>query len=182
MDKDQATKDLEYLRGLSYTLNINSVANPILTNPDFFIGSGASKPEQHHYGDYGLIVHTAEVVRLSQENGAKFGIDKSDMFLAALFHDVGKMYDYAKVDGVWGATPHKRNIHHISKSAILFNQCAWRLSEDKRDEITHAILAHHGLREYGSPVAPNSRLAWMLHLCDNMSARMFDVGKWDFLK
>jgi 23S rRNA maturation-related 3'-5' exoribonuclease YhaM len=45
--------------------------------------------------------------------------------------------------------------------------------------ITHNILSHHGMREWGSPVAPATKEAWILHLCDNMSARLDDCNKHD---
>ena len=47
---------------------------------------------------------------------------------------------------------------------------------DEHDEVLHAILSHHGRREYGSPVSPSTRIAWLLHLCDSISARMFDCN------
>ena len=34
------------------------------------------------------------------------------------------------------------------------------------------ILSHHGKNEYGSPVLPQIREAEMLHMIDNMDARM----------
>jgi 23S rRNA maturation-related 3'-5' exoribonuclease YhaM len=53
------------------------------------------------------------------------------------------------------------------------------LFKDIEDEVLHAILAHHGFQEFGSPVQPNSKVAWLLHLCDSISARMDDVDKMD---
>jgi len=45
---------------------------------------------------------------------------------------------------------------------------------EMHDEVLHAILAHHNLREWGSPISPATRTAWLLHLCDSISARMDD--------
>lgn len=91
----------------------------------------------------------------------------------------------------WINSPHKTLIHHISRSVMMFNEAAnlldnvvvndleeplnytW-LTDDVKNEIIHAILAHHGAKEYGSPVLPQTRLAWLLHLCDGISARMDD--------
>jgi hypothetical protein len=77
-------------------------------------------------------------------------------------------------------------IHHISRSAITWSH-VWRDFEmttpgipvNYHDPVLHAILAHHGSRQYGSPVAPKSQVAWMLHLCDSVSARMDDWNKMD---
>ncbi|NJO65739.1 MAG: HD domain-containing protein [Richelia sp. RM2_1_2] len=133
------------------------------------------------------------------------------MFLAALFHDVGKLWDYTPYkkyhngyeeaffslqeilncfnrkepnymwELCWKGNPHKRLIHHISRSALCFQEAAlkYNLSSEITDNILHAILSHHGLKEWGSPVAPKTRLAWLLHLCDGLSARMNDCNRVD---
>jgi 3'-5' exoribonuclease len=113
-----------------------------------------------------------------------------EIFLAGLFHDVGKLWDYGicgkdfRGDNVWIKTKHARNIHHISRSALVWSKAVdtTQLYMDEHDEILHAILSHHGQREWGSPVAPNSKLAWLLHLCDGISARMDDCEKIDLVK
>lgn len=168
------------------------MAEKVLSYPSFAECSGSAKPEQHHYGTGGLQYHTYEVVGLCMLNARYFGDGPPiALFLAALFHDVGKTHDYRLVDGpagylrtkVWEAALHKRNIHHISRSAIIWSKAVAEtgLFKDIEDEVLHAILAHHGLREFGSPVAPNSKIAWLLHLCDSISARMDDVGRWDVI-
>ena len=47
------------------------------------------------------------------------------------------------------------------------------------DEVLHCILSHHGQRAWGSPVAPKSIEAWILHLCDGLSARADDYKTLD---
>jgi 23S rRNA maturation-related 3'-5' exoribonuclease YhaM len=46
--------------------------------------------------------------------------------------------------------------------------------KDMHDNVLHAIIAHHAWREWGSPCTPDTRLAWLLHLCDSLSARLND--------
>jgi 3'-5' exoribonuclease len=161
----------------------------VLDNPHFSEWSGSAYSYHHHYGDGGLARHTYEVVRLCLLNRdalSKMEMNKEELFLAALYHDIGKLFDYEKVNGVWQGTLHKRMIHHISRSAITWSH-SWRDFENKtktistnyHDSVLHAILAHHGSRQYGSPVAPKSQVAWMLHLCDGISARMDDWNKSD---
>ena len=156
----------------------------------FYTCSGSSKKEQHHYGYGGLRQHTWEVIRLCQQN-ADFSIStgkpvsKEVLFLASLFHDVGKIWDYLLGENEeWVGTVHKRTIHHISRSAIEWNLIATKhnLPQNFIDSVTHCILSHHGQREWGSPVAPKSREAWILHLCDELSARINDCDKFDRIK
>lgn len=184
---------LQWLKNYSEIYEVQNLANFVLLDPRFPIWSGSSKPFQHHYGKHGLIIHTAEVANLCDKNNVLTGnsINSRQLFLAALFHDSGKMWDYEPNDEQteWQGTAHKRHIHHISRSGLNWqkavdsfqNKPEW-LTQEFVDEVLHAILAHHGQREWGSPVAPNTKLAWMLHLCDGISARLNDCDKWDQLK
>lgn len=177
-----------------YTIDpaILPLVNVILNNPDFFKWSGGAIPQHHHYGDGGLGRHTYEVIKLCLECRVSLNLaslNKEELFLAALYHDVGKLFDYEKVNGVWQGNEHKRLIHHISRSAITWSH-AWRdyvattasIPVNYHDSVLHAILAHHGQRSWGSPIAPKSQVAWMLHLCDGISARMDDWDRMDVVK
>lgn len=191
---DSPEHAFEYLDSCAIGFYCRPICSIVLDDPRFKIWSGSSKAFQHHYGNHGLLIHTAEVVSLCLENNGLYNknkIDEKKLFLAALFHDSGKMWDYSPNEGdpdtiaesPWIGTNHKRLIHHISRSNMVWCETAitHQLDQELKDDITHAILAHHGLREWGSPVAPKTRLAWMLHLCDGISARMNDADKWDHI-
>ncbi len=38
--------------------------------------------------------------------------------------------------------------------------------------LRHIIVSHHGMREKGSPVVPQTREAIIVHYCDDMTARI----------
>jgi len=186
------------LKAIALPMGLTTIANVVLDDARFPVWSGSSKPHQHHYGKGGLAQHTFEVVDLCLKNNAFFntcaeGVQNKavpfhQLFLAALFHDAGKMWDYEPTNAdqtEWQGSSHKRHIHHISRSGIVWSK-AWDAhpmttvnSDEWHDAVLHAILAHHQLREWGSPVSPNTRLAWLLHLCDGISARMDDGERWD---
>lgn len=163
------------------------VISSIIENEKFSTWSGSSKPNLHHYGKGGLLKHTTEVVELCLLNndflhGLKKGTDDKELFLAAFFHDVGKLWDYEPTNlemTEWQGTVHKRRIHHISRSALIWNFISYNLALDVElsDNVLHAILAHHGQRSWGSPVAPATTTAWVLHLCDGISARSEDCER-----
>ncbi len=171
---------IEKLLSMSRSFGVEDAAKVVLNEPRFALWSGSGKPGQHHYRDGGLAEHTNEVIDLCLLNNNYFSdskrVPENQLFLAALFHDCGKMWDYVKEEQhevmVWTGSPHKRNIHHISRSAIVWHETATKFQLPYIDDVLHAILAHHGQREWGSPVLPNTRLAWLLHLCDNLSAQM----------
>jgi len=76
--------------------------------------------------------------------------------------------------------PHDRLIHHINRSALMWSHDAIKFPEvysNFHDAVLHCILSHHGRREWGSSVAPNSREAWLVHIADMMSARMDGYDK-----
>lgn len=176
---------LNKLYQLSSDLNLDFITLPILSSEKFRFWSGSSKREQHHYGKGGLLQHTGEVVELCLLNAEymknRYPINEEELFLAALYHDYGKIWDYSPIDfefKEWKSNDHKYKIHHISRSAMEFSDIARKLSypADSRDRILHSILSHHQLREWGSPVLPATIEAWLLHQCDSISARLNDCG------
>ncbi len=76
----------------------------------------------------------------------------------------------------WGPADHKFKIHHITRSALFFSECAkkYNLDADVTDRVIHNILSHHQRKEWGSPVEPKTKIAWILHLADSVSARLYD--------
>lgn len=194
--------DIELIEQIADGLQVLPMAKRVTTIPNFAIWSGSHSPHGHHYGKGGLAKHTREVIQLCLVNAGycNADINKVNLFLAALYHDVGKLWDYEPTreslpygnssnERAWGKNPneykdwkktsHKNKIHHITRSIIVWQEDAkiYGVDEESKDEITHAILAHHGHKEWGSPVEPQTRLACMLHCCDLLSARMDDINK-----
>jgi 3'-5' exoribonuclease len=185
------------LRNVAADLGVTNIASVVLDDPRFSTWSVSSQPYQHHYGTGMLAQHTWEVVSLCLANRRTLSIlrlglkdaaplpTERAVFLAGLYHDIGKVEDYTEVaPGNWAGTPHKRLIHHISRSGIIWARAVDRFPayRDIEDEVLHDILAHHGTRAWGSPVAPKTRLAWLLHLSDCLSARYNDADTLDVVK
>lgn len=200
---------VEQLLKISEQFSIDSQAASleVLANPKFALWSGSAHSKVHHYGKGKLAQHTLEVVELCLQSNDYFiklgkGVNKEELFLAALFHDIGKLDDYdyyrkgeiVKVDAnqfttvqedyvYWKSTEHKKKIYHISKSGIVWSKTFDKylkgvVPSEMHDNVLHAILSHHGRLEWKSPVTPQDRMGWLLHLSDNMSARMDDCLKW----
>lgn len=210
MNLNKENGDLAHssLLKLSVKLDVESLARRVLDTEKFRICSGSGIPGQHHYGNYGLIIHTWEVAQCCLTNSSLLSrdVNQQELFLAALFHDYGKIYDYSvgtspspdvnqfeaydlmqsEIGDIWKKTKHNRRVHHISRSAIFWEQscdvCEVAGDSDLRSNVLHAILSHHGQRDWGSPVAPDTQVAWLLHLCDGLSARLADCDTWDRIK
>lgn len=180
-----AEKSAHYI--VKYSNKFNAVTRlliaKIVFDDKFLNWSGSGKPHQHHYGSGGLVVHTAEVIKLCMtiNKTTHSKVDEQLLFLSALYHDVGKIWDYKQTDkqlDEWCGTDHKEKIYHISRSNMIWYEHAKevKLKTEDIDSVSHAILAHHCLPEWRSPVKPSTPMAWILHLCDNMSARLCDNG------
>ena len=175
----------------TYGREAEQLASKVLYRENFDIWTASAHANIHHYGHGGLLKHTHEVVMLCKQNNEFFhtigkGVDPRLLFLAALFHDVGKLTDYEIVLNPVGfrSTTDKFKVYHVTRSAIEWTKAvAWlreiphTFTQEDEDQVLHAILAHHGRLEWKSPVTPKDRTAWLLHLCDAMSARIDDVVK-----
>jgi 3'-5' exoribonuclease len=178
---------------MAVKMNVMPVYDELLYRyPDFLDWSGSHNKLLHHYGRGGLARHTWEIVDVGMHIIPQLNlcgkVDPREYYLAALFHDTGKMYDYVPKDKLfveWAGTEHKRLIYHLPRSALIWHDIIGKFSELNdmyHDVVLHDILAHHGKREFGSPVAPKTHCAWLLHLCDGISARMDDCERLDVVK
>ena len=112
--------------------------------------------------------------------------------IATIWHDYGKIFEYNKnAAGVWESNQTQKEIGHITISHLRFQEHFQRmrlhpehhknplLNHDVNNRIAHCILAHHGRKEWGSPVEPRTAEALLLHQADYMSSRF---GETAFLK
>ena len=164
---------------------IPKLANELLGEPKFATWPGSILG--HHNYPGGLAKHTREVFELGVDVADTLKrschIDLVEYFFAALYHDAGKLSDYVQeYPKKWKKGDHARHIHHITRSVLMWTHDVSNYPElyaQYHDKVVHAILSHHGRREWGSPVAPKTQVAWVLHLCDGLSARMEDWDKHD---
>jgi 3'-5' exoribonuclease len=139
---------------------------------------------QSHHGAvrHGLLAHSIRVARLAQQLAVAYGpdmltYDAELVIAAALLHDVGKICTLPRIAG--GPMPEEaRQLDHVTMSVLLTRTAAEqvvpRVSETRLANLLHAILAHHGTREWGAPVEPHSVDAWLVHLADLAEARLWE--------
>lgn len=115
------------------------------------------------------------------------------LIAAALWHDVMKVEEYIVTDRRACETTITRHVpfslhdswikdysrvkmfgdhEHIIAGASFFQKSARfnNVHVETIDAITHCILAHHGRKEWGSPVEPQTLEALILHQSDMLSA------------
>ena len=143
-----------------------------------------------HLSDDGLLIHTAQVLCSMLDMLTSVNLTKDTRayaITAAIFHDIGKMMEYTQdkekaveyvKDTSWHKTTTRSRIGHITVSCGVFITTfntlqavsPWKDYVQAEDIIVHAILAHHGRQEWGSPVTPQDAIAWALHAADMLSA------------
>lgn len=46
------------------------------------------------------------------------------------------------------------------------------IKSERLDDLIHIIASHHNLKDWGSPVKPNSKEAWIIHFADSISDKI----------
>ncbi|MGH2501463.1 MAG: HD domain-containing protein [Ktedonobacterales bacterium] len=138
---------------------------------------------QSHHGAvrHGLLAHSIRVARLAQSLIAGYGpgmliCDEELVIAAALLHDVGKVWTLPRIAG--GSIPDEaQRLDHVTMGVLMTRiaaeQVIPRVSDVRLASLSHAMLAHHGTRDWGSPVEPHSVEAWLVHLADLAEARLW---------
>lgn len=167
-------EELETLQALCPALSLRSVVRPVLTDARFAEGvaSAGHHPESHRIPG-GLVTHTLEVARSAMAMCGSNRVMAKRAYVAAVFHDYGKIHEYTITDGAVKKLPFVQLIGHVVYGWKSFLDAAGAVGMNGEDvaEIAHALLSHHGRREFGSPVTPQTQLAMILHTADGMSAR-----------
>lgn len=147
---------------------------------DKFIKWPAAKGHHHNY-ETGLLYHTASMLRLARYNLETYPeneLDKDILLGATLLHDMEKTREYTGVTNTQFTEDGKLMGHIFLSGAEVFH--LWKVIAAKYPDMDtskvplmiHAILAHHGKLEWGSPVAPITKDAEILHQIDMMDSRM----------
>lgn len=126
----------------------------------------------HHAYPGGLLNHTYQMLHMLQGlyPCLPYAIKVERCILAILFHDYGKVYEY-NTQG--DKQPDMYLLGHIYLGAHKLQNVLEQKNIDSEEikRIIHCILAHHGTREFGSPVLPCIQEASIVNYLDNISAK-----------
>ena len=127
----------------------------------------------HHNRLGGLLEHTLGVLRLCRMMGRFYPESDSDLLTAgAILHDIGKIEEF-KYDLSFDYTDRGRIVGHIVLGAEWVTERAKQIDDfphDLLDKLVHLVLSHQG--EFGSPVQPSTREAFLLHYADLIDSKM----------
>lgn len=144
---------------------------------DFFEYPAATKNHHDFFG--GLATHVLGMLDLAHQMCVLYPLLNEDLLIGGvILHDIGKTMELSGAI-VTEYTTEGKLLGHISIMQAAVAQKA-NILGIKGEEVTllrHMILSHHGVYEYGSPVLPMIPEAEMLHLIDNIDARMNTISK-----
>jgi 3'-5' exoribonuclease len=163
--------------------HVDSLAQPwrrlvahILLDPAFlpaFAASPAARTMHHAYVG-GLLEHTLSMAALADLLANHYQMVDRDLLLAgALLHDAGKVSEY-NVSSNFTYSDDGRLVGHILRAVIMVEQAAAELGDIEAGqlrELVHLVASHHGKLEWGSPVAPKTLEAVLLHQIDLLDSR-----------
>jgi len=168
---------------------LNSITDPALkalldkvfdrqSREKFFSAPGAKKVH-HSYGG-GLLEHSVTVARACEAVCSIYKDLHRDLLITgALLHDIGKLKELElKLSPAY--TVEGRLVGHIVLGCELVDRCISELRTEGVSfpvtlewMIKHLLLSHHGTMEFGSPVIPMFPEALVLHMLDNLDAKLF---------
>jgi 3'-5' exoribonuclease len=152
----------------------------IIWTEDFkqtFAAAPAGRQVHHNYGG-GLLEHTVEVMeycRLAYQLQGS-GMDRELLLVGAMLHDVGKVVEYDLNSLTFRLSEQGKLLGgHIILGRDMVRIWIGQVDDFPADQaraLEHMILSHHGVPEWGSPVAPKTMEAICLHQADLLSARI----------
>ena len=149
----------------------------MVSDEDFwrrFCEAPAAK-SMHHARVGGLLEHAVSCLRIARHLADLYPVDRDLLVFGAVFHDVGKVQELSWDKGAFAYTTEGRLLGHVVLGERLISAYIDTLPgfpEDLRLRISHTLIAHQGETEYGSPERPKTLEALLVHLIDNLDARV----------
>jgi len=129
----------------------------------------------HHAYIGGLLEHTAEVVEICQKVAEIFPqLDRDLLLAAAIVHDIGKMDELNSTE-TFDYTDEGNLLGHLILGERRVLQAADKVEgfpEELKILLSHLILSHHGIPEFGSPKAPMTAEGIALHHAEDLDAKV----------
>jgi 3'-5' exoribonuclease len=162
--------------------HLKAVLNSVFSDQDFlrkFKLAPAGKLWHHTYAG-GLLEHTLTVTEICEKVAPHYKLlDRDLLVTGAVLHDIGKteeltgtlFFDYSDVGRLEG---------HIAIGCQMVQDRIRELKdfpENLAARLKHLILSHHGTKENGSPVVPQSLEAFVLYYVDELDSKTSGVTR-----
>lgn len=159
------------------------VESLLLEHADLFKKMPAAQNFHHSY-TAGLIEHVWSMTRVAgfladhyaqYYRGLNPPLNKGVIIAATILHDIGKLreLDYHPIETKY--TKEGCLIGHVLIGRDLARDAARKIEgfpEETLLLLEHAILAHHGKRDFGAPIVPQTLEALLVSYVDDLDAKM----------
>lgn len=129
----------------------------------------------HHAYRGGLLEHVVSMAELALLVTRHYGeLDRDLVLLGVLFHDLGKLRELGAMPRNDYTVEGRLVGHVVIGRDLLLEQCGKipGFPEDLRLQLEHLVLSHQGRRDYGAVVEPMTGEALVLHMIDDLDAKL----------
>ncbi len=158
---------------------LNKLVNYVINEHyDAFISYPAAVRNHHEYAS-GLLYHTLSMTQVAEFFASFYDdVDRDLLIAGTLLHDVGKTIELSGPIAT-KYTLEGKLIGHIAIMVSEIREASHRLNlhSEKILLLEHMILSHHGEKEFGSPIPPLTKEAFLLHAIDDLDAKMNIISK-----
>ncbi|WP_210611353.1 3'-5' exoribonuclease YhaM [Priestia flexa] len=130
--------------------------------------------KNHHEFVSGLAYHVVSMLKLAKAFADLYpSLNRDLLYSGVILHDLGKVFELSgPVSTTY--TVQGNLLGHISIMVNEIGKTAEELGIEGEEVmlLQHMVLSHHGKEEWGSPKKPLIKEAEMLHLIDNVDAKM----------
>ena len=135
----------------------------------------------HHAERSGLLHHTDTMLRMGDLVCDIYPILDRDLLAAGvILHDLCKITEIVADESGVASDYSREGLllgHLVQGVSVLMRACEkLNVREELKLMLSHMILSHHDLPEYGSPRRPMFPEAEVLHILDLLDARMFEMN------
>jgi 3'-5' exoribonuclease len=143
----------------------------------------------HHSYTAGLLEHVWSMTRIagflashyaSYYSGLNPPLDRGVVVAASILHDIGKLRELAYNPVEAKYTKEGSLIGHVQLGRDMVREAARKIPDFPAETLLlleHAILAHHGRREFGAPVVPQTIEALIVSYVDDIDAKINIVAR-----
>ena len=138
--------------------------------------------QMHHAERSGLLHHTTTMLRAANAIMSVYPqLNASLLIAGVIVHDLAKI-DEMDADTLGLVSDYSvdgKLIGHIVRGVVNIQLAAekTKASPAKALLLQHMVLSHHGIPDYGSPIAPKFPEAEVLNTIDTLDARLYEMDE-----
>ncbi len=142
----------------------------------------------HHAFAGGYLEHTLSVTKNALFFADRYAdyytdmrpiLSKSLVVAGAVLHDIGKLEELEFKPEGWVYTARGRLVGHILIGRDMVREKAREITDLDPEtllRLEHMIISHQNLPEWGSPIAPHTPEAMLVHFADDLDAKFHELA------